>query len=79
MPWAQTAKWRWEEIGFRIQIEDILIKQIIAHIEERGEGITIAKELCECGPRIAMELICKWIFASTAAITSACNYRLDGR
>lgn len=70
MPRAQAAKWRWEEIGFRIQIENILIKQIVAHIKERGKRITVAKELCKCGPRITMELICKCIFATAAAIAS---------
>lgn len=69
---AKTTEWRWKEIWFRIQIEDILIEQIIAHVEERGKGIAVAKELCECGPRIAMELICKCIIAA-AAIASACR------
>lgn len=68
---AETTKWRWKEIWFGIQIKDILIKQIVAHVKERGKGIAVAKELCECGPRIAMELICKWIVLS-AAISSAC-------
>lgn len=71
MPRAETTKWRWEEIGFRIQIKDILIEQIVTHIEERGKRIAVAKELCECGPRIAMELICKCIIA-VATIASTC-------
>lgn len=74
MPRAKSTKWRWKEIWFRIQIENMLIEQIIAHIEERCKGIAVAKELCECGPRIAMELICKCI-VTAAAITSACRER----
>jgi len=72
-----AAKGRGEEVGFRVQIEDLLVEQVVAHVEERGERIAVAKELGEGGPRIAVELICKRV-ARRTAVSCACKSAFQG-
>lgn len=59
VPLPESAERR-KEIRFRVQtVEDILLEQIVGHVEERAERIAGAKELGERCPRIAVELVCK--------------------
>jgi len=74
MPRTNPTEGRGEEVVFRVQIEDVLIEQIVAHVEERGERIAVAKELGEGGTRISMELICKRVARGTAI---SCAWKLD--
>lgn len=69
---AQAAERR-EEIRFRVEaVEDVLLEQIVGHVEERAERIAGAEELSERGSRIAMELICKIVGAVRMSVGRSC-------
>lgn len=56
VPGTQTAERR-EEVVVCVQIENVLLEQIVAHVEERGERVAGAEELSERGTRVAVELV----------------------
>lgn len=59
MALAEATEGREEVVVCVQRVEHIFFEQVVGHVEERTERIAGAKELGECGSRIAVELICK--------------------